>query len=138
MGNVLLFKSYRWLKEEEILKLGWGSPFGLVQNTVTTRPTVGILPPLSNATKTGTVTGGWAQMEPGLLVLDEDCVTALLPASPFRLLILVFCYAEDPGCCSGAEVLQRLLSSYPSLSVPFIVRIIPGAPGRGAMETIQN
>ena len=41
-------------------KLGWGSPFGLVQNTVTTRPKVGILPPLSNATKTGTVTGGWA------------------------------------------------------------------------------
>ena len=72
LGNVLLFKSYRWLKEEEILELGWGSPLGLVQNTVTTRPTVGILPPLSNATKTGTVTGGWAQMEPGLLVLDED------------------------------------------------------------------
>ena len=80
---------------------------------VTTRPTVGILPPLSNATKTGTVTGGWALLEPGLLVLDEDCVTALLPASPFRLLILLYCYAGDPGCCSGPEVLQRLLSSLP-------------------------
>ena len=45
---------------------------------MTTRPTVSILPPLSNTTKMEEVTGGWAQMKPGLLVLDEDCVTALL------------------------------------------------------------
>ena len=92
---------------------GLGKSNWFCTKPVTTRPTVGILPPLSNATKTGTVTGGWALLEPGLLVLDEDCVTALLPASPFRLLILLFCYAGDPGCCSGSEVLQRLLSSLP-------------------------
>ena len=68
---------------------GLGKSIWSCTKPVTTRPTVGILPPLSNATKTGTVTGGWAQLEPGLLVLDEDCVTALLPASPFRLLILL-------------------------------------------------
>ena len=70
---------------------------------VTTRPTVGILPPLSNATKTETVTGGWALLEPGLLVLDEDCVTTLLPARPFRLLILLYCYAE----IQAAVLVQR-------------------------------
>ena len=49
---------------------------------------------LSNATKTETGTGGWVLLEPGLLVLDEDRVTTLLPARPCRFLILLHYYAE--------------------------------------------
>ena len=40
-------------------------------------------------------------MEPGLLVLEEDSITALQMASPFRFMI------------PGPEVLQRLLGSLP-------------------------
>ena len=52
-------------------------------------------------------------MEPGLLVLDEDSVTALQMASPYRFMIPMFCYADGPGSSPGPEVLQRLLSSLP-------------------------
>ena len=88
-----------WRKE--VLNLGWGSPFGSVNNTVTTLPTVSILPHLFDVTNPGTVNGGWAWMESGLLELQEDSFAALQMASPFGLMI------------PGPEVLQRLSGSLP-------------------------
>ena len=82
---------------------------------------------LSTATKTETGTGGWVLWEPGLLVLDEDQVTTLLPARPCRLLILLHHYAEiqaDVRSRGPPEVLKLFTPGY---SVPSIVRIIPDA-----------
>ena len=52
---------------------------------------------LSTATKSETVTVGWVLLEPGLLVLDEDRVTTLLPARPCRFLILLHLLRGDSG-----------------------------------------
>ena len=82
---------------------------------------------LSTATKTETGTGGWVLLEPGLLVLDEDRVTTLLPARPCRFLILLHYYAEIQADVRSRGPPEALKLFTPGYSVPSIVRIIPDA-----------